>query len=721
MDRKNNSFLAVIIAWAFLLTGKAQAITMGNIQLWTGSGTNQAALVIEWSVPISLTNSTVPVPVADKTLVWGYRFNGMANGTQMLKAILTTDPKLYVVANETNSTSIEGIGYNLNGNGMIGITDGTSTNDITNGTLTNATVNMDAAYAINSGDLYWGGVNGPKWELWTETNDAGGFFSSPNRGTNIYWTATDTNFTTGYHGQWEYAQTNLDHLFLTNGSWIGFSVSAGEPEPATNAAYSLDKHAPVSPDGTYVAYIVNTNDFATSVVCTNDVDATYPYNDPLAVLGSPTLKFIDHIMPHQVSIIHRTKIVEPPYWTDPNTNPVITQIDVGGQITVNMGRKIYDDPNNPYGMDFIVYGNSFYQAAGFGTEIDDFTDEGVVTIPGGTPATYGHPTVVSVSQDGTNWYTYPYVPFIIPDNAYRWDDTSHVWTDEEMNETKPLDPSLNLAPGITVANALDEYAGSCGGTGYDLKPSGFPWIQYVRVTAGTNATDTNAFDYTVIDAIGAVNPVPVGDALSIMPGDLALGYTSLVFQQPDDLSQTLISIDFDSVSTNARISTVSLHEFSSFAPVIGTVSSAYQIQSLAIEGTNAVVLQADVGLRAGENYSGNGSDLRVFQWQGTNRISQPFTFNPTNDEVLVSGVTNFSAFVVSQIAPPQLSIQSVTNGYAFQFTPVPDCANILERSPDLMIWTRISTNTPASAQPMVLQDTNAPVGKAFYRVLVNVP
>jgi hypothetical protein len=124
-------------------------------------------------------------------------------------------------------------------------------------------------------------------------------------------------------------------------------------------------------------------------------------------------------------------------------------------------------------------------------------------------------------------------------------------------------------------------------------------------------------------------------------------------------------------------------------------------------------------LRAGDSYTGNGNDLRVFQWNSTNWTSQPFTFNPTNDEVLVAGITNFSAFVVSQIVPPQLSIQALTNGFAFQFTPVPNCAETLERSVNLLTWTPISTFTATNVQPITLQDTHAPAGKAFYRVQLN--
>lgn len=705
-------------ALVLFVVGKVNAITLDDIQIWTGSGTNRAALVIEWSLPESLTNSSVPVPIADKTLVWGYHFNGPATGAQMLDAILATDPKLYVVGQSSNF--ITGIGYNLKGDGSIGITDGSITNFFTNGILPNPTVNTDAAHAINNGDLYWGGTNGPNWEHWTELGDSGGFLTSPNLGTNQYWTATDTtNYFAGAHGQWQYTQTNLSSLPLTNGSWIGFSVAAGEYESATNAAYNLHKHAPVSPDGTYAAYVCNTNDFAVQIVSTNNVYTVSPYNVPAAVLGRPTLKFTDHFgLGAQKGKIDRSKVIEPPYWTDPQSNNVITEINPGGQITVNMGRKVYDDPNNPYGIDLIVYGNSFYTASGYtGGAVTDGSDMGTVKIPSGSASgIYGHTTVVSVSQDGINWYSYPQVPVLYPDDTYRWDNTNHCWTEEEMNATKPLNPTMSFSANSTVANVLDQFIGACGGTGYDLKAVGLPWIQYVRVSAITNAGA-----YTVIDAIGAVNPVVVGDVLSITPNNIVSGMTNLAFQKPADSSQNLISLNFDSVSDVAKVSTVSLSEFSALAPVIGNVSSAYQITLKPVSGTDAINYVADIGLRAGENYTGNGGDLRVYQWSETNWVSQPFAFNPSNNEVLVAGVTNFSAFVVSQIVPPQLNIQAITSGFAFQFVPVANCTNILERSTDLVTWTPMSTNTPASAQPVTAQDTHAPNDKAFYRVRLNLP
>jgi hypothetical protein len=720
LQRRRERYLPIaILSLSLFANSKVSAISLDDIQLWTGSGTNRAALVIEWSVPESLTNSTVPVPVADKTLVWGYRFNGTATATEMLDAVVATDPKLYVVKNDSFGTFVEGIGYNLNANGNIGITDGTNTNHITNGILVTATVDIDSAQAVNNGDLYWGGLYGPNWEVWTETNGTGGLFSSPNRGTNAYWTPTDTTYySAGDHGQWELAQSGLDDLPLTNGSWIGFSVAAGEYEPAANAAYNAHKHAPVSPDGTYVAYVCNTNDFAVQIVSSANIYTHSPYSNVLAVLGPPTLKFYDIYDSRLTNEI--TKVVEPEYWTLPDkVTPDICEISVGGYITLKMGAPIYHNPNNPYGLDFIVFGNSFYVDQG-GSTVNNLTDMDSLPIAG-LSGTYGHTTTVSVSQDGVNWYTYPYVPFLLPSDAYQWDRANHAWKNEKTFESKPVNPTLNFPGGIMASDVVDQYVGANGGTGYSLQPSGLPWIQYVRIWAGTSTTDTSSGDYTVIDAIGAVHPATVGDALSITPSNLVSGVTSLAFQNPANPGQTLISLNFDSVSTNTRISTVSLHQFSAFAPVVGNVLSAYQIQSRPLAGATDTALQADIGLAVGQNYSGNGSDLRVYQWNCTNWTSQPFIFNPANDQVFVTDVTNFSAFVVSQIVPPNLSAQSFTNGFTFQFTPVANCPHVLERSTDLVNWISICTNTLPSAQPVTWQDTNAPQAKAFYRILLNVP
>ena len=180
-------------------------------------------------------------------------------------------------------------------------------------------------------------------------------------------------------------------------------------------------------------------------------------------------------------------------------------------------------------------------------------------------------------------------------------------------------------------------------------------VDSIRSRHGGNEFDRpTSGDYTVIDAIGAVNPVAVGDALSILPANLVSGVTNSNFQNPSDLSQTLISLNFDFVSDERqnqhgqpeRIFRVRAGRRQRLQRVSTSSAFARGHQS---RGTSC----ADIGLRAGNNYTGNGGDLRVYQWNGTNWTSQPFTFNPANNELLVAGVTNFSAFVVSQIVPPQ--------------------------------------------------------------------
>jgi hypothetical protein len=254
---KISSWLAIA---GLFVTANAFAVSFNDIQFWTGTGTNRAALVIKWSAPEDFTGTSVPAPIADKSLVWGYRFNGAATAAQMFDAIVAADPRLYAV--ETFypyfGASVSAIGFHLGGGGDLGITDGSDTNFFPNGLQTNATVYLDAAAPLNPGDLYWGDLWGPNWEMWTEQGDAGGFFNCPNRGANAYWTSTDPVWASaGFHGQWDLAQSGLDWQQLTNGSWIGFSVAAATYDPDMSAPYNAHKHAPTEPDPGITALVKN--------------------------------------------------------------------------------------------------------------------------------------------------------------------------------------------------------------------------------------------------------------------------------------------------------------------------------------------------------------------------------------------------------------------------------------------------------------------------------
>ncbi|HXS68484.1 MAG TPA: hypothetical protein VN761_06540, partial [Candidatus Polarisedimenticolia bacterium] len=52
-----------------LFASSVRALSLDDIQFWTGAGTNRAALVIHWSAPEVRNNTSVPNPAAEKSLV----------------------------------------------------------------------------------------------------------------------------------------------------------------------------------------------------------------------------------------------------------------------------------------------------------------------------------------------------------------------------------------------------------------------------------------------------------------------------------------------------------------------------------------------------------------------------------------------------------------------------------------------------------------------------
>ncbi|MBL0715900.1 MAG: VPLPA-CTERM sorting domain-containing protein [Desulfosarcina sp.] len=252
--------IALVFALFFCIAPAAQAsYAFDDIDIWTGSGSNRAAMIIHWSSPevFNLAYSggqetPMPAPIADVSYAWGYNFNGPATGWNMMTAIAAADPRLYVVG---GSGTVQGIGYDLDGDGQYGISDGTNTytqDNFTNGVLGGLGYNTDSLTPTGSGDLYWGGWYGPNWELWHEQGGAGGFAAAPDRGTTEYWTPTDESGWAGNHGEWEFSQVGIGGIGLEDESWVGWSVAAGgleygnSSEPGT-IAWTQHKQAPSSP------------------------------------------------------------------------------------------------------------------------------------------------------------------------------------------------------------------------------------------------------------------------------------------------------------------------------------------------------------------------------------------------------------------------------------------------------------------------------------------
>ena len=132
-------------------------------------------------------------------------------------------------------------------------------------------------------------------------------------------------------------------------------------------------------------------------------------------------------------------------------------------------------------------------------------------------STIAEPGKVAVSQNGIDWYYFtngPYADSFAPTASYAWDEVNDVWADE-LDPLKPIDPNLTAANlnGMTVAQIIEIYNGSAGGTGFDIGLLGLDWIQYVRIE-----NDPASGVTPEIDALADVSccgdykhPFPAGD------------------------------------------------------------------------------------------------------------------------------------------------------------------------------------------------------------------
>ena len=206
--------------------------TFDDIDFWTGSGSNQAAMAIYWNSPEVFNNTTVSVPSQTQCLVWGYRFDGDdQKGEDMLNAIVAADSRLYAMVSGTTQygKALFSFGYDADNDGVCGISDGATNYDASyiaanNGLVPGNYNTPDSYNSIDGDDLYWGGWYGPNWELWHETDMAGGFTEAPDTGDDAYWTGS---FMEGSHGEWDFSGVGMSGISLTDGSWMGWSIAAG--------------------------------------------------------------------------------------------------------------------------------------------------------------------------------------------------------------------------------------------------------------------------------------------------------------------------------------------------------------------------------------------------------------------------------------------------------------------------------------------------------------
>lgn len=108
-----------------------------DITFWVGEGENEAALVLQWNDDRE-----------QGALVWGYRFDGSATGFDMLKAIASSDPRLYIAgSNSAYGYTVNGIGYDLDNDGDIALMNGDSRVEVVDGFADTPSSDLTAADA----------------------------------------------------------------------------------------------------------------------------------------------------------------------------------------------------------------------------------------------------------------------------------------------------------------------------------------------------------------------------------------------------------------------------------------------------------------------------------------------------------------------------------------------------------------------------------------------
>lgn len=225
--------------------------------------------------------------------------------------------------------------------------------------------------------------------------------------------------------------------------------------------------------------------------------STAPFDDPAAALGPPARMSGADLDPGAVTPFQ-------PAWTPDD----LVAIAPGGSLTIAFDDPVLDDPANPFGLDLIVFGNSFF--------IDAAPPAGIVAgifEDGGT---------IFVSEDGV---TFVEIPDALADGLHPtlgwldggpYDDVAGT---TPSDFTRPVDPACTtpLLNGLDYAGLLAHYDRSGGGTAVDIGAIGLAAVSYVRI-------ENNGSTIIEIDAFSDVAPEQPGD----VDGDGDVDFNDLV-------------------------------------------------------------------------------------------------------------------------------------------------------------------------------------------------
>lgn len=179
----------------------------------------------------------------------------------------------------------------------------------------------------------------------------------------------------------------------------------------------------------------------------------------------------------------------------------IVSLGAGGSLTLQFNEPVVDHPLNPFGIDLLIFGNSFYSI-----------DFGAGTATGAIDANIG---VIEVSANGVD-----YVPVTggadgkFPTVGYL--DTTDPFAPTAgsvlSDFTKPVNPAvLASVAGLNTAQIIAAYDGSGGGSGIDLAGSGLGSVSFVRISNPAGSLRT-----IEIDALADVRAVPEPATIALL-------------------------------------------------------------------------------------------------------------------------------------------------------------------------------------------------------------
>lgn len=178
----------------------------------------------------------------------------------------------------------------------------------------------------------------------------------------------------------------------------------------------------------------------------------------------------------------------------------IVSIGLGGHLIVKFNTPVTNDPDNLYGIDLLIFGNTGFDDLSYPAGIVN----GFFGNDGGT---------IEISQDGVQWFPVLGIEADGPMPTIGYVDSGPYVPEPGSiltNFTQPVDPALLIDSllGLGHDQVIEKYRGSGGGVGIDisLAGDGLPEISFVRIT-----NHPDALEHIEIDAFSDVPPRIPGD------------------------------------------------------------------------------------------------------------------------------------------------------------------------------------------------------------------